>query len=648
MGNGLHLIQRMLTALTFCLLFLLLAGDRSFFETVDFAHHYALVTRLYEHWSMPTGTDFSLGEMNVYPRYAHALAAVMGTVLGSPFLGMYVIGLLSFIGLWYAVSVMLRHQPDHELALQTPLLLVGLLLAGASGLEIFGNEVTRHYFFAQLAGQALMFATLALWLRLQRFQAPVIVRYGFLAASSVLLVGFHLLPGIELLGVLTLVVGMDFFPAERKSGKAISAGILLIAVATIAILFHPSFAEMKTISSGNGSLPLKFTPTLTALSVLCVVVLSLSAVGLYLSLRSRAPGQQRIDVLGIVAAYGMSVSGLFVIQRLALVFGYGSDYACKKYGFGLNSALLLLVSLLAAKALVGLIRKSPWKERLPRTGGALRPLAAALVLLAAVLPAHRNQGPVDLLRVAEVETAARKFYSKRPTQPDEKRDMAFGIAGMGKIGNYLVSIGSLHHPRDDSAMDVLRHRLPKDLSRKRYLITSGGTGSLNIAECRRYELDGELVAVDAACADKLKGLCRLSTDFSFNSDVSAVALEGLSVPEAFGRWTDGQQARFSCRVPDDMAGKINGVRIVLARGFAPEGSRQKARISVNNATFRDIEIGTRQQEYLLKIDPESVGKMLEVVFDIPGARSPKELGMGEDGRRLGLGLKKIDLLTDYP
>ena len=44
----------------------------------------------------------------------------------------------------------------------------------------------------------------------------------------------------------------------------------------------------------------------------------------------------------------------------------------------------------------------------------------------------------------------------------------------------------------------------------------------------------------------------------------------------------------------------------------------------------------------LSIPPAAYGKeWIEINFKLPNAVSPKELGQGEDGRKLGVGLKRV-------
>ena len=65
--------------------FVVLYFQRTFWAgSVDVAHHYALIAHMQASRQLPSPADRSLGEMSVYPRFAHILAAIAGTALGSP------------------------------------------------------------------------------------------------------------------------------------------------------------------------------------------------------------------------------------------------------------------------------------------------------------------------------------------------------------------------------------------------------------------------------------------------------------------------------------------------------------------------------------------------------------------------------------
>jgi hypothetical protein len=104
----------MLLLLVLALLLPLVLGgmDALYAHSTDLGHHYALTARLYQDWSLPPGIDHSLGEMNLYPRASHQLAALLGKLLGSPLAGMQLLGGLSIAIIWAALSAVLLALPQ--------------------------------------------------------------------------------------------------------------------------------------------------------------------------------------------------------------------------------------------------------------------------------------------------------------------------------------------------------------------------------------------------------------------------------------------------------------------------------------------------------------------------------------------------------
>ena len=107
---------------------LLLVGSAGTFQSlsVDLAHHYALVARLYQDWVLQSATDPSLGEMSAYPRLAHQFAAVLARLVGSPLLGLHLTALLAIFVCWASLAAMLLSLPRRA-AIGSALMLAVLL-----------------------------------------------------------------------------------------------------------------------------------------------------------------------------------------------------------------------------------------------------------------------------------------------------------------------------------------------------------------------------------------------------------------------------------------------------------------------------------------------------------------------------------------
>ena len=122
----------------------------------------------------------------------------------------------------------------------------------------------------------------------------------------------------------------------------------------------------------------------------------------------------------------------------------------------------------------------------------------------------------------------------------------------------------------------------------------------------------------------------------------AVAVEylgkGWSDPEASHTWMDGNEAEVNIRlshIPPRMLATF------LVRAFIDEEKlpRQRYRILLNGDELAESEITSQEPaEISVTIDAYDVNRILRLTFKAPDAASPRNLGIGADGRQLGLAL----------
>jgi len=121
---------------------------------------------------------------------------------------------------------------------------------------------------------------------------------------------------------------------------------------------------------------------------------------------------------------------------------------------------------------------------------------------------------------------------------------------------------------------------------------------------------------------------------------------GWSTPESWGTWSDGTEARLTLCL-DPPPGRVLVIE-ALAQGFvAPAHPRLEVEVRVNEDAVAvwlfkgDTEPRTRR----LRIAAElACVRELELNFHIGDPRSPRELGLSDDTRRLGLGLRTLKIL----
>lgn len=115
------------------------------------------------------------------------------------------------------------------------------------------------------------------------------------------------------------------------------------------------------------------------------------------------------------------------------------------------------------------------------------------------------------------------------------------------------------------------------------------------------------------------------------------SVEGISVKESFGRWTDGSLATigFSQPLPKKFTLKIAAVMSEAIMG-------KPIKVVVGNTKY-DAQFGKMWNFKEVAISVTTDGNAKSVVFELPDVKSPKELGQGEDGRRLGLALSSLKI-----
>ncbi|AKU13722.1 hypothetical protein AzCIB_3829 [Azoarcus sp. CIB] len=647
MKNSSDIAQRWLTAVTIAAM-ILTAAPQLWSTSVDFAHHYALVARLSEFWAMPLGVDPSLGEMNQYPRYAHVAAAIVGILVNSPLLGMHLVGVIAFVLLWYFISAILLRQDDVDLPASLIFAVAMLAIAGRMGLEIHGYEIVENYFFSQVVGQAVVFLALVVhaWGN-DKYGSPL-AGYVVLAIFGVLSAGIHLLPAMELLGILVIYFVTDLFIIKPARRAIPLFGVLILIAAGTALIMHPSFAAMKVIAAHNGGMHLKFTPTLNSMTALCVVVIALSVIGLVMSLRDAAR-TRAYPAIRIVSAYGLVVAGLFLLQRVSFFFGQGSEYACKKYGFGLNTAAVLLLALFVPKVVKWFAPSfvERWRAVVKALCGGVRFVFPAVILVCGVLVVSPGGSVANVKRLSEVESVTRGFHAENPLPGDGRSDVFLG-GRTRRVDDYLMTIAPLHHPRDGDAHSIFyQGALPKDGSKLRYVITDEDSG-LRSQECVKSRLAAGLMVVDAQCAIAQGRLCRDFIDFSESGNSLLASVDGFSLPESFGRWSDQSVARFSCVLPDRLSGRVKYLRIIFASAYVGNSTAQRVTIVVNNSARKTVELSGGPSDVVLDIGNVDFGtdRVVTVDFDIPGAVAPQEIGRGADPRRLGVAIKSISIVSE--
>jgi hypothetical protein len=609
--------------------------DKVWSASVDLAHHFALVYRIAEQWSL-SGNDPSLGEMNFYPRLSHIVAALLGSWLNSSFLGMQVVALASLALLWAAVAGLYTTMARNAGVWSCLALALLIALNRVSfRYDLHGSEVALNFFFSQMVAQALAFATMALAAWLDAKGRPL---HGLLCIALAIPVveAAHLLPALELLGMLGVLLVVRLlapWPARKPALKhvALSLGLFLVSVA--GVLLHPSFKAMRTIAKHEGALALKGLNGASSLPVLVAVVLLIALFMLWDGAGRRARRPEREPALEYLGAYGVAIGSLCLLQFLLLALGDGSAYAIRKYGFGLSSFVFIAGGLYLGRLMAA---------RVKAQAGALVQTMALLTVVLAGFELGSRHGKVldgsDLVRLERQLVALKDGVA--PPPPPGKSDVVIDLPGQSMVINYMFSIAVTHTPRQFGEDLLSKDKL--DNVAHYSTIFSARVGSRFKDRSCDIGTGGPLLLSDAACtarALRAANVCQGALSLSGTGNVDPSMLTGFSVQELEGRWTAERSATVSCTVEQPP----RAVTLALAPFLHGGLKRQRVVVGINGATVATHELVRPGEIEHLRVPIPAVqaGSILTISLTMPDAVTPKELGVGDDGRLLGVSVRGL-------
>jgi hypothetical protein len=640
---------RLAVLLLTMLALLIYSADGIWASSSDYAHHYSLVARLFQLWSLPPGVDPSLGEMNIYPRGSHVLSALVGQLFHSPFVGMHVVTLLSMMAIWTLLGALVLSLPKRAGLAALAILLVLLWLNYRHfHLDIYGYEDLANFFFAQLVAQGFMAGALLLALYLERRAVPPLLRYAVLAVAVFLVAGTHLLPASQLAAVTLALIALDFVLPGRRSPRAWIAGALqagaCMLVVVVVLVKHPAFAAMRAISQNDGELYLTLFTTPARMAAFGVLVLLASAALTLTWIRLAAPQRSQLLVLKYVGLFGLAAAALCLLQIALLHLGQGSLYAIKKHLFTLNSVFFLELALLPLLWPRWRAALAPAAAKSAGTGDGLFYSTLALPLLTVAAYASLIARPpyLDASDVARLEQLLELRRDTSLPQQDGKHTYVLDIPGVPGGIAYMMSIGVFSTPRTANSLDVLAGRTLTELDAIGTIITGADSSLGRMRACRLPGSDSQLAMVDGHCAYEQLALGSPRVGLGLSDGQPNCMLDGFSGAEAGGRWTAASVATMTCPVP-----KLDGVRarrITLSgNAFLTGNMQQRLTLRANGGPAHEFVFASGQPapQMEMELPPGLEGKLV-LQLSLPDAVSPKQLGLSGDDRKLGVMIRTLE------
>jgi len=626
---------------------IVMASDSIWSASVDLAHHYALAARIAEYWTLPPGIDPTLGEMNFYPRTSHLLAAIMGKFFGSPLIGIQLVSLLSLIVLWAGLAFMVLSLP-RSVGMKTAATLAVLLVLNwvLLGADVHGGEIVGNFFYSQLVAQASIVFGLAIALSLDKKEVKSSIRYSFLIALIYFATGIHLLPASQLLGFLLAMIAFEaFMKLKAARNNYLKTGLIaagFMGAGLLVLTKHPAFAAMRTISQNNGGLFIKHINSMGAISVYCLVVAAMSGMLVFQWCKLKQQDNARqLLALKYLGLYGLAVSGLCLVQLISLKIGQGSEYAVKKHMFSLNTVMLIELALIPL-----LVKISKMQHSLQPNINNEDVLYSYLLLPALTILAFFSVTPRDkVLDTSDIVSLEHGLQLQREmliSYAPGKYVYLLTSPNITPTVAYMMTIGVLKAPRTANSLNVLSDQPLTEWSLVGTILASEKSYVGQLTSCRRSFPALPFSVVDGQCVEKEMHRGRRSISLSAIDGYSPCLIEGFSAAEEGGRWTERKEVFLKCSMPD-LNGKVPAKILMDTAAFLHNGNVQRASFSVNGSPSIEYRYDAEHSKRTIELPiPASVGKELTIRLSLPDAISPKQMGLSEDRRQLGLMVRAIE------
>jgi hypothetical protein len=135
--------------------------------------------------------------------------------------------------------------------------------------------------------------------------------------------------------------------------------------------------------------------------------------------------------------------------------------------------------------------------------------------------------------------------------------------------------------------------------------------------------------------------------FGLSQGGSSALLEGWSGIEEWGVWSEKPVARMALDLQSQDLG-AQTVRISVNYFYVGYSGGFKYSIFVNEKKYSDNIVSTISDDDSILIDLKSIAKgnnlSALIRFEFKALTSPKDLGVSEDSRLLGIGLKSVELI----
>ncbi len=134
----------------------------------------------------------------------------------------------------------------------------------------------------------------------------------------------------------------------------------------------------------------------------------------------------------------------------------------------------------------------------------------------------------------------------------------------------------------------------------------------------------------------------LSADEDY--DLIGCDIQGFGGPENIGRWTISNKSSIQFEITAVANSRPKRV-LFSTTGFVAKGHKQRMIVSINNSQpVEYFYVAEKPDQDIELLVPEDSSNLIRIKFELPDAISPKDLGLSNDPRDLGVSIKTIKLL----
>ena len=181
---------------------------------------------------------------------AHNIAGYIGALSGSPLIGLQLVGLITFAGLWAIVIALIWHQPARTALLSSFALIVLIITNRVSlGLRLHGSELIERFDIEPLFNQCIVFGVILICVYIDKKKFRTTFKVAALLFGLFLLQRADDIYLVELVGLLIGVTffespwGRQYFPHYNETTFFKYLGQLILSIALYLVFVRATQAN---------------------------------------------------------------------------------------------------------------------------------------------------------------------------------------------------------------------------------------------------------------------------------------------------------------------------------------------------------------------------------------------------------------------